>query len=170
MFVQNVDGLRYPEPMSAPLTDSVDAGIALPDPGSPRVCSVARTLDVVGEKWALLAVREVFLGNRRFEEMVRRTGAPRDTLTARLRTLVAAGVLERREYSAHPPRHEYVLTPAGLDLYPVVTALRQWGDRYLAGDAGPPLRLVHTCGHELDAAVVCRECRQELVPFEARRV
>ena len=62
----------------------------------PRTCSIARTLDVVGEKWALLAIREVFLGDRRFDEMVRRTGAPRDTLAARLRTLVAAGILEKR--------------------------------------------------------------------------
>src|ERR1700761_4501059 len=84
----------------------------------PRVCSIARTLDVVGEKRALLAVREVFLGNRRFDEMVRRTGAPRDTLAARLRTLVAAGILEKRQYSEHPARSEYHLTEAGRALYP----------------------------------------------------
>ena len=81
-------------------------------PAEPRPCSIARTLDVVGEKWALLAVREVFLGNRRFDEMVHRTGAPRDTLAARLRTLVATGVLERRQYSEHPARFEYHLTAA----------------------------------------------------------
>src|SRR6516165_1166696 len=79
-------------------------------PAEPRPCSIARTLDVVGEKWALLAVREVFLGNRRFDAMVHRTGAPRDTLAARLRTLVGAGVLERRQYSEHPARFEYHLT------------------------------------------------------------
>ena len=73
----------------------------------PRSCSIARTLDIVGEKWALLAIREVFLGDRRFDEMVRRTGAPRDTLAARLRTLVTAGVLEKRQYSEHPARFEY---------------------------------------------------------------
>ena len=92
---------------------------------------MARTLEIVGEKWALLAVREVFLGNRRFDEMVRKTGAPRDTMTARLKTLVAAGVLERRPVSEHPPRFEYRLTQAGLDLYPVIVSLMQWGDRYL---------------------------------------
>ena len=75
----------------------------------PRACSIARALDIVGEKWALLAVREVFLGNRRFDEMIRRTGAPRDTLAARLRTLVASGILERRQYSEHPARYEYRL-------------------------------------------------------------
>src|SRR5436305_11153225 len=103
-----------------------------------RECSVARTLEIVGEKWALLAVREVFLGNRRFDEMVRRTGAPRDTLAARLRSLVGAGILERRQYSEHPVRHEYRLTEAGRELYPVILTLMRWGDKQLAGDTGPP--------------------------------
>src|ERR1700733_1007131 len=101
-------------------------------PADPRPCSIARTLDLVGEKWALLAVREVFLGNRRFAEIVRRTGAPRDTMAARLRTLVGAGILERRQYSEHPARFEYRLTSAGRDLYPVILTLMRWGDRYLA--------------------------------------
>src|SRR5579863_7982309 len=95
-------------------------------PAEPRPCSIARALDVVGEKWALLAMREVFLGNRRFDEMVRRTGAPRDTLAARLRTLVGAGVLERRPYSDRPARFEYRLTDAGRDLYPVIVTLMHW--------------------------------------------
>ena len=124
----------------------------------PRVCSVARTLDIVGEKWALLAVREVFLGNRRFDEMVRRTGAPRDTLAARLRTLVDAGVLERRQYSEHPARFEYRLTRAGRDLYPVILTLMRWGDEHLAGASGPPLELEHQCGHRLVAQIVCEAC------------
>src|ERR1700744_4471890 len=97
-------------------------------PTSPRTCSIARTLEIVGEKWALLAIREVFLGCRRFEEMVANTGAPRDTLASRLRTLVAQGILEKRRYSDHPPRHEDVLTQAGRDLYPVILSLMQWGD------------------------------------------
>ena len=131
----------------------------------PRACSVARTLDIVGEKWALLAVREVFLGNRRFDEMVRRTGAPRDTLAARLRTLAGAGILERRQYSEHPARFEYRLTDAGRDLYPVITTLMRWGDRYLAGDDGPPLVLQHHCGHPVVATVICEACGE---PLEAR--
>jgi len=131
----------------------------------PRACSVARTLDVVGEKWALLAVREVFLGNRKFDEMVKRTGAPRDTLAARLRTLVGAGILERRQYSEHPARFEYHLTDAGRDLYPVIATLMRWGDRYLAGDDGPPLLLQHHCGHRLVTQVVCEACGE---PLEAR--
>src|ERR1700756_457984 len=122
---------------------------------APRTCSIARTLDVVGEKWALLAVREVFLGNGRFDEMVRRTGAPRDTMAARLRVLVGSGIMERRQYSEHPVRFEYHLTDAGRDLYPVILTLMRWGDRHLAGAGGPPLRLEHRCGQRLDPELVC---------------
>ncbi len=131
----------------------------------PRVCSIARTLEIVGEKWALLAVREVFLGNRRFDEMVRMTGAPRDTLAARLRTLVEAGVLERRQYSDRPARYEYRLTEAGRDLYPVIAALMRWGDVHLAGQEGPPVLLEHSCGHRLVTKLVCEACGE---PVEGR--
>jgi DNA-binding HxlR family transcriptional regulator len=130
----------------------------------PRECSVARTLEIVGEKWALLAVREVFLGNRRFDEMVRRTGAPRDTLSARLRSLVGAGILERRQYSEHPVRYEYRLTAEGRELYPVILTLMRWGDDHLAGGDGPPLVLEHG-GHRFVAKVVCEACGE---PVDAR--
>ncbi len=136
----------------------------------PRVCSIARTLDIVGEKWALLAVREVFLGNRRFDEMIRRTGAPRDTLAARLRTLVASGVLERRQYSEHPARYEYRLTEAGRDLYPVIVTLMRWGDKHLAGEDGPPLVLEHRCGHPLVAHLVCESCGDPVDPRDTTPV
>ena len=135
-----------------------------------RICSIARTLDIVGEKWALLAIREVFLGDRRFDEMVRRTGAPRDTLAARLRTLVAAGILERRRYSEHPARFEYHLTEAGRDLYPVIATLMRWGDKYLADDDGPPLVLEHTCGHRLVPQLTCQACGEPLESGQARIV
>jgi DNA-binding HxlR family transcriptional regulator len=131
----------------------------------PRACSIARTLDIVGEKWALLAVREVFLGNRTFDEMVKRTGAPRDTLAARLRTLVGAGILERHQYHEHPARFEYHLTAAGRELYPVIVTLMRWGDRYLSGEDGPPMVLRHVCGHRLVTQVVCQACGE---PLEAR--
>ncbi len=136
----------------------------------PRPCSVARTLDIVGEKWALLAVREIFLGNRKFDEMVRHTGAPRDTLAARLRTLVGAGILERRQYCEHPARFEYRLTDAGRDLYPVIVTLMRWGDQYLAGDDGPPLVLRHRCGNQLAAQVVCQACGEPLKARDTRPV
>lgn len=126
---------------------------------------MARTLEIVGEKWALLAVREVFLGNRRFDEMARRIGAPRDTLAARLRSLVSAGILQRRQYSEHPARYEYRLTDAGQELYPVILTLMRWGDKHLAGDDGPPMVLEHACGHRLVARVVCEACAE---PVDAR--
>jgi DNA-binding HxlR family transcriptional regulator len=131
----------------------------------PRQCSVARTLEIVGEKWALLVVREVFLGNRRFDEMIRRTGAPRDTLAARLRTLIGAGILERHQYAEHPARFEYRLTQAGRDLYPVILTLMSWGDRYLDDGGGPPMVLEHHGDHRLAAHLVCTECGE---PVDAR--
>jgi DNA-binding HxlR family transcriptional regulator len=137
---------------------------------APRVCSIARTLEIVGEKWALLAVREVFLGNRRFDEMVRKTGAPRDTLAARLRTLAGAGILERRAYCEHPPRYEYRLTDAGRDLYPVIAALMRWGDEHLAGDDGPPVIIEHRCGHRLVAQLVCQACGEPVDARDNKRV
>ena len=138
-----------------------------PVAAQPRECSVARTLEIVGEKWALLALREAFLGNRRFDEMIRRTGAPRDTLAARLRSLVSAGILERRQYSEHPARFEYRLTQAGRELYPVILTLMRWGDEHLAGADGPPMALEHACGHRLAATVVCEACGE---PAGARTV
>jgi DNA-binding HxlR family transcriptional regulator len=136
----------------------------------PRDCSIARTLDIVGEKWALLAVREAFLGNRRFDEIVRRTGAPRDTMAARLRTLVGAGILERRQYSEHPARFEYPLTSAGRDLYPVILTLMRWGDRYLAGADGPPLVLEHHGDHALTPELICAECGERVRARDTRPV
>jgi DNA-binding HxlR family transcriptional regulator len=134
----------------------------------PRECSIARALEIVGGRGALLAVREVFLGNGRFDEMVRRTGVPRDTLSARLRVLVEAGVLERVRYCDHPARFEYHLTRAGLDLFPVILALMSWGDTYLAGETGPPLVLQHRCGNPLGADVVCAECGEHVTAAASR--
>jgi DNA-binding HxlR family transcriptional regulator len=136
----------------------------------PRECSIARTLEIVGEKWALLAIREIFIGNRRFDEMIRRIGAPRDTLAARLRALVAAGILERRQYSGHPARFEYFLTRAGLDLYPVILTLMRWGDTYLASGGEPPMVLEHECGHRLTAHLICEACGQPVIAGTTRRV
>jgi DNA-binding HxlR family transcriptional regulator len=137
---------------------------------TPRTCSVARTLEIVGEKWALLAIREVFLGSRRFDAIVANTGAPRDTMAARLRTLVAHDILARRRYSDHPPRDEYVLTESGRDLYPVILALMQWGDRHRPLDGGPPMKLEHKCGHRLEHRWDCVHCGAEIHAREVTRV
>jgi len=104
---------------------------------TPRECAIASALDVVGEKWSLLVVRELFLGCRRFSEIAANTGAPRDILTTRLRRLEELGVITRREYSAHPPRYEYLLTDAGKDLRPVILALKEWGLQHVRPDLAP---------------------------------
>ena len=133
------------------------------DPGRPRTCSIARALEVLGQKWSLLVVREVFYGVRRFERIVANTGAPRDVLTARLRTLVEAGVLARVAYSQRPPRWEYELTDAGRDLLPVLLSLMHWGDRHLAGSEPVPVVWRHDCGHELLPQTTCTSCARPVV-------
>jgi DNA-binding HxlR family transcriptional regulator len=125
-----------------------------------RVCSIARTLELVGAKWTLLVVRELLLGNHRFEDIARLTGAPRDILTARLRTLEAEGLLTRVQYQERPPRFEYHLTALGRSLAPIVATMREFGDRHLAGEAGPPMVFRHTCGDEYHAVVACKACGQ----------
>jgi len=120
-------------------------------------CSVAGTLAVVGEKWSLLVLREAFLGVRRFADFQRILGAPRAVLTDRLATLVEQGILRRVPYQAdgERQRHEYRLTPRGIDLYPTLVALMEWGDRYL-GDGTGPLELTHReCGAPVHLTLTC---------------
>jgi DNA-binding HxlR family transcriptional regulator len=125
--------------------------------GHGRDCSIAKALAVVGERWSLLALREVMFGVRRFDQIARNTGASRDILTTRLRGLEAAGVLERRQYEAHPPRYEYLLTESGRALHTVLLALMDWGDRY-ATEGEPPTVWQHTCGADLHPVTVCEHC------------
>ncbi|WP_019927705.1 helix-turn-helix domain-containing protein [Nocardia sp. BMG111209] len=127
-------------------------------PGRP--CSIATALSIVGERWALLAIREISLGNRRFGTIAAGTGAPRDILTARLRALESAGILYRTQYSEHPPRFEYRLTTAGRDLQPVLTALRLWGDRWLAEE--PPVVFEHECGTPITVSTRCPRCEVDI--------
>ncbi|WP_338059180.1 helix-turn-helix domain-containing protein [Streptomyces malaysiense] len=124
---------------------------------SPRECSITDALSLVGERWALLVVRELSHGVRRFGGIARNTGAPRDILTTRLRKLEAVGIVRRELYSEHPPRYEYHLTEAGAELNDVLLTLMAWGDRHLNA-ADPPMRFQHTCGHRFQAAVVCAHC------------
>ncbi len=110
--------------------------IALADlPGRP--CPIAAALELVGERWALLIVRELALGNSRFEDIVRGTGAPRDRVTARLKALDEAGVIQRIPYRAAPPRFDYQLTDAGRALLPVLDALLAWGLDHAVGSDDP---------------------------------
>src|SRR3954452_24689863 len=125
-------------------------------------CSVAKALEIVGERWTVLILREIFLGRRRFDEMAQNLGIARNVLTQRLQRLTDEGVLTRLAYQERPQRFEYRLTDKGLDLWPVMVTLMQFGDRYYA-PAGPPLVLTHRdCGGTLDAHRICTACGAKL--------
>jgi DNA-binding HxlR family transcriptional regulator len=133
-------------------------------------CSVAQCLEVVGEWWSMLIVRDAFLGVTRFDDFQQRLGISRNILNQRLSHLVDAGVLAKVPYSEHPRRYDYRLTDKGRDLWPVLTAMRQWGDRYAAPD-GPPLQLTHRgCGQVTDAVMVCSACGEPLTARDVRAV
>jgi DNA-binding HxlR family transcriptional regulator len=127
-------------------------------------CSVAQCLEVVGDWWSLLIVRDAFLGVRRFDDFQARLGISRNILNQRLTKLVDDDVLERVPYQDNPPRSNYRLTEKGRDLWHVLTAMRQWGDRWAAPD-GPPLKMRHaTCGRVVKAVAVCSHCGEPLTP------
>ncbi|WP_405799700.1 winged helix-turn-helix transcriptional regulator [Streptomyces sp. NBC_01506] len=132
-------------------------------------CSVARALSVVGDRWTLLVLRDAFLGVRRFEDFRANTGASRPLLTERLATLVEHGVLRRVRYQERPERYEYRLTEKGVGLYPVIVSLLAWGDRWMTGDDGPPVRLRHaTCGHTMTPELACPDCGETIDPRDVR--
>ena len=133
-------------------------------------CSVAQCLEAVGEWWSMLILRDAFLGVTRFDEFQQRLGISRNILNQRLAHLAGHGVMEKTLYSEHPPRYEYRLTAKGRDLWPVLTAMRQWGDTYAAPD-GPPLQLVHkSCGEIADAVMTCSGCGERLTTRNVRAV
>ena len=131
-------------------------------------CSVKRALDIVGEKWTLLVLREAFYGARRFEQFQAHVGCARNLLSERLNTLVDAGVMHRVPYqeTGQRERHEYRLTDKGLDLLPAVVALMRWGDRWEADAAGPPVEIIHReCGNPVELVL---RCSHDHVPLTAR--
>jgi len=132
----------------------------------PPICSVGRAMDILGERWTMLIMREAFYGVRRFSDMQRNLGIARNILSTRLQSLVRAGILERRLYQEEPERFEYRLTQAGRDLYPAVIAIMKWGDAHLSDDAGPPVVLRHSCGELIDPVLVCDHCREPLHPHD----
>ena len=122
-------------------------------------CSVARTLSVIGDRWTLLIVRDVFLGMRRFEDLQRDLGITRHLLTERLRKLEEHGLFERVLYQQKPTRYEYRLTEKGIDLHPILLALVRWGDDWMGDADGPPMTYVHrACGREMTPELSCPEC------------
>jgi DNA-binding HxlR family transcriptional regulator len=140
-------------------------------PGTPRnaadverraSCSIAASLELVGERWSLLALREMAYGVHRFDQIAGYTGAARNILADRLKSLEGSGIVERRQYSEHPPRFEYHLTPAGDELLPVLLALSQWGDRWRND---PPVdSFVHDCGEPLRVDYTCHHCHRPITP------
>jgi DNA-binding HxlR family transcriptional regulator len=130
-------------------------------------CSVAQTLEVVGEWWTMLIVRDCFLGVTRFDDFHQRLGISRNILTDRLEHLVEHGVVVRVPYQEHPVRYDYRLTDKGRDLWLVLTAMREWGDRWEASD-GPPIVVEHkACRHETTVVPTCSSCGE---PVDARSV
>jgi DNA-binding HxlR family transcriptional regulator len=130
-------------------------------------CSVARALEVVGERWSLLIVRDLMLGFRRFDELHDRLGVARNVLASRLELLHDEGVVERRPYQERPLRYEYHLTDKGRDLWPVILSLVSWGDRHLQKD-GPPVVIEHRgCGGRVDDRRICEDCGADVTLREA---
>ncbi|PTL75855.1 helix-turn-helix domain-containing protein [Vitiosangium sp. GDMCC 1.1324] len=128
-----------------------------------EICPIARALEVVGDWWTLLVVREALTGTTRFDDFRTQLGIARNILAARLESLVEHGVLERRRYEEHPPRDEYVLTDKGRDLWRVVSSLAAWGMRWEGEGAKVGLRVTHAdCGHSVRVKTVCPHCEQEV--------
>jgi DNA-binding HxlR family transcriptional regulator len=134
-----------------------------------RACSVARALDAVGDAWSMLLVRELFLGTRRFDEFQAQTGASPTIVSRRLARLVERGIARRVRYQERPPRDEFRLTRKGLDLWPVIVALMQFGDRWEQRRGARPLLLRHlACNHESSPALACSHCRQPIGAHDSR--
>jgi DNA-binding HxlR family transcriptional regulator len=135
-----------------------------------RNCSIAQCLEVTGDWWTPLILRDVFLGVRRFDALQDDLGISRNVLARRLDQLVADGILERRRYSDAPPRFDYVLTEKGRDLWPVIDAMRRWGDRW-AAPGGPPVEVVHLgCGERTTVVPTCATCGEALTSADVRAV
>jgi DNA-binding HxlR family transcriptional regulator len=134
-----------------------------------QICSIAGALAVVGERWSLLIVRDVFLGLRRFDEIQADLGIARNVLQTRLTRLVENGVLEKRLYQERPARNEYRLTEKGLDLWPTMVALMRWGDQHAVAPGGPPVTLEHRgCGGAVDDHRICEACGARLSVRDVR--
>jgi len=134
-------------------------------------CAVAQSLEIVGEWWTLLILRDAFLGIRRFDDFVERLGIARNVLSSRLETLIAHGVLDRRPYDVGRGRYDYVLTDKGRALWPVLTALREWGDEWVLGKGNEPMLLEHkACGNVTRSRLVCDCCGEQLDARSVRAI
>jgi DNA-binding HxlR family transcriptional regulator len=131
-----------------------------------QVCSVARSLELIGDRWTMLVIREAFMGTRRFDDYQRKLGCARNVLAGRLGRLVDADILRKHRYQERPARYEYRLTRKGVELWPAIMTLMKWGDHHVSPD-GPPVRMLHTgCDGELDERLRCDRCGAELSPSD----
>jgi DNA-binding HxlR family transcriptional regulator len=132
-------------------------------------CSIAGAMELIGDRWALLIIRDLSLGLRRYDDFRTSTGIPAATLAARLKHLVEAGIVERVRYQERPPRDDYRLTPMGRDLWKVNLALREWGDRWDATGFGAPTveTIDRETGRPLMLALVDTETGQAVPPDRA---
>ncbi|MFE0192572.1 winged helix-turn-helix transcriptional regulator [Streptomyces sp. NPDC058989] len=134
-------------------------------PLSDVACSIARATDLFGDAWTALIMRDVLTGIGRFDDLAHDLGISRKVLAARLSRLVEEGVLARERYQQRPPREAYVATEKGKELYSVLLALMDWGDRWYAGEAGPPARIHHRdCDRDTTPVTACRHCGGALTP------
>jgi DNA-binding HxlR family transcriptional regulator len=126
-------------------------------------CSLARSLDLIGDWWTPLILRDINLGIERFDDLAEDLGISRNLLTSRLGHLTRSDIVARRRYSEHPPRYHYVLTDAGRALMPVLAALTAWGDRFAAPEGGAPIVFRHRgCGHVCTPTVCCDACGEPI--------
>lgn len=126
-------------------------------------CSIAASLEVIGERWSILIIRDILLGRRRFSEIQESLGIARNVLSARLKRLTESDLIEARPYQERPTRYEYFLTEKGLDLWPVLVALIHWGDRHFPRPGSPPIVIRHRdCGGEIDDHRICTRCGEPL--------
>jgi DNA-binding HxlR family transcriptional regulator len=142
-------------------------GATTKEPAGVRACAIADGLELLGERWALLILRELFWGNTRFGGIQEKTGAPRDILSARLKLLTEEGLVERVRYSERPPRDEYLLTDAGRAVQPILLGIQEWALEHRPRPKRAPatMRMEHH-GHEVDPEthVTCRVCGEEIEP------
>ncbi len=133
-----------------------------------RPSSVSRALQIIGDKWSFMVVREAFFGNRRYDKILTELAIAPNILTDRLSRLVASGVFYRRQYQSSPDRYEYLLTDMGRDLYGPFIAMLRWGDRWLSKGKSPLLLKHLACGHDFHASVICDRCKQPIVAADMR--
>jgi DNA-binding HxlR family transcriptional regulator len=148
-----------PVPLDSP-------GGVLPRTYDNQFCSIASTLELIGDRWTLLVIRDAFLGVRRFEDFQKSLGMARNVLTDRLNRLVDEGILRRRQYQERPARYEYRLTRKGVELWPAMMTMMKWGDRHLYPEGHPRLVLHKDCGGEIDERLHCSKCGAELGPTD----